>query len=85
MEVIFDLDVEAARTADRLGLPMARAATPGTGSRFVTMISGLVKDLQTGEPSQMAADLGPEAPYLCRENCCGAGPARALRLAPVGS
>lgn len=85
MEVIFDLDVEAARTADRLGLPMARAATPGTGSRFVTMISGLVKDLQTGEPSQMAADLGPDAPYFCRENCCGAGPARALRLAPVGS
>ena len=30
MEVRLDLDVEAAQTAGRLGLPFARAATPGT-------------------------------------------------------
>ena len=30
MEVIFDLDTEAAATARELGLPFARAATAGT-------------------------------------------------------
>ena len=85
MEVMFDLDVEAADTAARLGLPMARAATPGADSRFVTMISTLVADLQAGSPGRAAADLGPDAPNLCRENCCGAGPARSLRLGPASS
>ena len=42
MEVRFDLDVEAAETARRLGLPLARAATPGTDPRFVSMITELV-------------------------------------------
>ncbi|MDN5770092.1 MAG: ferrochelatase [Microlunatus sp.] len=39
MEVIFDLDTEAAATAAELGLPLARAATAGTHPDFV---SGLV-------------------------------------------
>ena len=39
MEVVFDLDTEAAATARDLGLPFARAATAGTHPAFV---SGLV-------------------------------------------
>ena len=35
MEVVHDLDVEAAQRARELGLPLARAATPGTDPRFV--------------------------------------------------
>ncbi len=65
MEVIFDLDVEAARTASDLGLTMVRAATPGTAPEFVTMITSLVRDACSGV-------LGPPAGRLCGEGCCQA-------------
>ncbi len=63
LEVQYDLDVEAAATARRLGLPMVRAATPGTDPRFVAMISALVKEYAAGPPA------GP----CCLAACCGAG------------
>jgi len=44
MEVRHDLDVEAAASADALGLAFARAATPGTDPRFASMITGLVRE-----------------------------------------
>jgi protoporphyrin/coproporphyrin ferrochelatase len=44
MEVRHDLDVEAAATADSLGLAFARAATPGTSPRFASMITELVSE-----------------------------------------
>lgn len=76
MEVRYDLDIEAARTADRLGLPMARAATAGTDPRFVAMISSIVLDyLDRGTGEDLDA-LGPEAMAMCGQNCCGAGPDR---------
>ncbi|WP_246081624.1 ferrochelatase [Nocardioides litoris] len=42
MEVIYDLDTEARETAERLGLPFARAATPGTDPRFVAVVRDLL-------------------------------------------
>ena len=44
MEVRHDLDVEAAQTADALGLAFARAATPGTSPRFASMVTELVTE-----------------------------------------
>jgi ferrochelatase len=44
LEVIWDLDNEARDTAAKLGLGYARAATPGTDPRFVTMIRELVQE-----------------------------------------
>jgi ferrochelatase len=44
MEVRHDLDVEAAETADSLGLAFARAATPGRHPAFVSMITELVRE-----------------------------------------
>ena len=38
LEVVWDLDNEAAATAAELGLDFARAATPGTDPRFVAMV-----------------------------------------------
>jgi ferrochelatase len=49
LEVVYDLDVEAAAAAARLGLPVARAATPGTHPRFVSMITELVQE-RAGQP-----------------------------------
>lgn len=72
LEVVYDLDIEAAEVARRLGLPFARAAAPGTHPRFVSMITELVS-------AQIAApDPFPPAgsPY-CRGRCClGPEPSR---------
>ncbi len=78
MEVKFDLDVAAAQTAERLGLAFARAATPGTDARFVSMITDLVCE-RAGEPAGIQASpavalgtLGP-GPDRCPAGCCGTG------------
>ncbi|GII91975.1 ferrochelatase [Sinosporangium siamense] len=44
MEVVYDLDVEARDVADRLGLPMERAATAGTHPAFTQMIANLLTE-----------------------------------------
>jgi len=44
MEVRHDLDLEAAETADSLGVAFARAPTPGTSPRFASMITELVQE-----------------------------------------
>src|SRR5438309_882153 len=42
MEVVYDLDTEAAGVAADLGLPFARAGTPGTAPAFVSMVRDLL-------------------------------------------
>ncbi|GGI09605.1 ferrochelatase [Egicoccus halophilus] len=69
MEVIYDLDVEAAATAGRLGLAFARAATVGTDDRFVRGIRDLVLERVAGGP---VAALGTRGPNwdVCPVDCC---------------
>ncbi len=78
MEVKFDLDVEAAQTAERLGLPMARAATPGTDPRFVAMVSELVAERTSAAPRR-ALGSRPPLPEPCLTGCC------APALGPAGA
>jgi ferrochelatase len=68
LEVIWDLDNEAAETAKALGLGYARAATPGTDPRFVTMIRELVQERTSGLPRERLGTL----PIwdVCPQNCC---------------
>jgi len=75
MEVRYDLDVEAAQLGRRLGLPLARAATPGTHPRFVSMVTELVRE-RAGGPAlargEQMASLGAMAPGpdVCPDGCC---------------
>jgi len=78
MEVMFDLDVEAAQTAHRLGLAFARAATPGTNPRFVSMITDLVCERLDGAAPLALGVLGA-GPDSCPADCCGTAPARPAR------
>jgi ferrochelatase len=78
MEVRFDLDVEAAHTAERLGLPFARAATAGISAPFVSMITDLVRQWQ-GQPPAVVPGTDGAAPGFCGSaGCC----AQAPRAAP---
>lgn len=74
MEVVFDLDTEAAATARELGLPMARAATVGTAPEFVAAIRDLVLERAAVERGADArrATVGPLGPShdLCPAGCC---------------
>jgi len=74
MEVVYDLDAEARRTANDLGLPFVRVATVGTDPRFVAGLVDLVLEraaAERGETPGRAAvgDLGP-APDRCPAGCC---------------
>jgi ferrochelatase len=69
MEVVYDLDVEASDAAALLGLPLARAATPGTDPRFVAMITELVAERLDDVTPRALGDLGP-ALGTCQNGCC---------------
>jgi ferrochelatase len=69
LEVVYDLDVEAAATARKLGLPMTRAATPGTHPRFVSMITELVAERMEGTERGALGSMGPATDH-CPAGCC---------------
>ncbi|HEU0113942.1 MAG TPA: ferrochelatase, partial [Thermomicrobiales bacterium] len=76
MEVLFDLDEEAAARAASLGLEMARAATAGTHPAFVGMIRGLIEERMTDRSARLA--LGHRGPNhdVCPLDCCVLGASR---------
>ena len=73
MEVVYDLDIEAAALAAELGLRFVRAATVGTAPAFVTMIRQLIDRAHGSVPLPRLA-LGRLGPYhdVCRPGCCPA-------------
>ncbi len=89
MEVVYDLDVEAAQTAASLGLAFARANAPGPTARFAAMAAELVAERVSGAPALALGDLGLGAfaggADGCPADCCRyppARPAQSTRPAP---
>jgi ferrochelatase len=83
MEVVHDLDVEAAQTAASLGLPFARAKAPGPTQRFATMVRELVAERLSGAEPQALGSFGPRAyadsalgSHGCPADCCRYTPRR---------
>jgi ferrochelatase len=67
LEVVHDLDVEAAGLARRLGLPLARAATPGPDPRFVSMITALARErMGSGATAAAVGSPGCGTAECCR-------------------
>ncbi|MEU3598565.1 ferrochelatase [Streptomyces sp. NPDC006798] len=86
MEVLYDLDTEAAAKAAELGLPVRRSATVGADPRFAAAVRELVLERaakERGEPVAPCAlgALGPSHD-LCPVGCC---PARTPRPAAAGA
>jgi ferrochelatase len=65
MEVVYDLDTEAAALCRELGVNLSRASTVGVHPAFVSMIRELIRERVDGRAG--AGD--------CRPDCC-APPAR---------
>jgi ferrochelatase len=74
MEVVYDLDTEAAQTAAKIGLPFARAATVGVDAEFVAGIRDLVLERAARErgeePVQKALSTLGTMPDVCGAGCC---------------
>jgi ferrochelatase len=79
MEVVWDLDREAAARAAELGLPMVRAGTAGTHPAFVAAVRELIEE-RLGRVSTRRAlgTMGP-APDSCGPGCCAYTPRRSRR------
>jgi ferrochelatase len=82
MEVVWDLDTVAVADAERLGLPVARAATVGTDPLFVSGLADLVEERLLDTPTSdrpAMTPLGPN-PDVCPVGCCAnpRGPVPAL-------
>jgi ferrochelatase len=81
IEVLWDLDTEAAATAAGLGLDFARAATAGADRRFVAMVRELVEErIGPDRPRRSLGTLGPSHDR-CPAGCCPA-PLRRATAAP---
>ena len=60
MEVVYDLDVEARKVADEIGMKLVRAKTAGTHPAFVRMIRELIVErIENVVP-----------PAICAPSCC---------------
>jgi ferrochelatase len=70
VEVVYDLDVQAAATAAELGLTLRRAATVGTAPGFVAMLRDLVVERITG--SELPTHGAPATHDRCPATCCPA-------------
>ncbi len=76
MEVMYDLDEEAAQACAKFGIPMSRAATAGTNPKFVGMIRDLVRERITQASDR--SSLGSLGPWhdVCPVDCCLYTPSR---------
>jgi ferrochelatase len=74
MEVIYDLDTEAAETAAQLGLPFSRAATAGIHPRFVAgLVELMLERAAVARGESVSARIipgGTVGRYRCLGDCC---------------
>ncbi len=88
VEVVHDLDVEAAETAASLGLAFARAKAPGPTPRFAQMVCELVAERTAGAPALALGPFGLGAfaggADACPADCCRYSPQRPGGTAPPG-
>ncbi len=74
MEVVYDLDTEAAATAERLGLAYVRVDTPDTTPEFVAMVRDLVVERSSALDGAEVdrATVGDMPPWTdtCAATCC---------------
>jgi ferrochelatase len=84
MEVIMDLDVDAAAVAREVGLTMARAGTVGTHPAYVAMVRELIVErLAPTAPRRALGSRGPSHDR-CPADCCLPGKPGPLKPALGG-
>jgi len=72
MEVLYDLDTEAADLCRELGVEMVRAATVGTDPVFIGMIRDLIAERSGMLSDRVAIGQFPASHDVCPLDCCPA-------------
>jgi protoporphyrin/coproporphyrin ferrochelatase len=72
MEVLYDLDTEAADLCRELGVAMARAATVGTAPAFIGMVRDLIAERNGMLSDRTAIGRLPANHDVCPLDCCPA-------------
>jgi len=72
MEVLYDLDTEAADLCRELGIGMVRAATVGTDPAFIAMIRDLIAERDESLTERVAIGRLPASHDVCPLDCCPA-------------
>jgi len=72
MEVLYDLDTEAADLCKELGIEMIRAETVGTDPAFIAMIRDLIAERHYAQPDRVAIGSLPANHDVCPLDCCPA-------------
>jgi ferrochelatase len=70
MEVLFDLDEEAARRCESLGIRMVRAGTVGARPKFVAMLRELIAERMGGAGGRRAIGRYGPSHDVCPPDCC---------------
>lgn len=72
MEVLWDLDTEAAEAAEEAGLAFTRTPTPGVAPSFVAGIVDLIQERLEGRPNEERPHVTslPGGFDVCRPGCC---------------
>jgi protoporphyrin/coproporphyrin ferrochelatase len=70
MEVLYDLDTEAAEKAQELGMKLVRSATVGIHPTFVSMIRELITERMTANPTRQALGIRGSNHDICPLSCC---------------
>ena len=70
MEVVYDLDTEAAATAARVGLRFVRAATVGSDPVFVADLVDAVAERAAEARGEPVQDFEGRMPSVCMAGCC---------------
>jgi ferrochelatase len=72
MEVLYDLDTEAADLCRELGVEMVRAATVGTDPVFIRMVRDLIAERNGMTAERVAVGHLPASHDVCPLDCCPA-------------
>jgi protoporphyrin/coproporphyrin ferrochelatase len=76
MEVLYDLDTEARKLAEGIGINMIRAATVGAHPQFVEMIRELILERLNADAPRRALGNFPPSHDDCPADCCLPGTMR---------
>jgi len=74
LEVLYDLDYEAQRLANDLGMKMVRAGTAGTHPLFIKMLRQLIAERLFPDRPKLAMGLYGPNHDVCPADCCPAPP-----------
>jgi len=73
MEVVLDLDVDAAKRAEAAGITMIRAGTVGAHPDYVAMVRDLIVERMAGNGERRVVGQLPPKHDFCPPDCCLSG------------